>query len=486
MNVSMNQHVLKGAAWLGVSKTIIQLFNVIIFLYVANLLTPADYALMGIAVLLIGILDMTTEFGLGEAIVQRKDLTPEIINTVFIVTAFIGVCITGLSIMLAGMVQDFFAMPGVAEVIHVLSFVLLLKSLTIVPYKLMERHLEFRNKAMIDMVAKFVSLTAAAVLAYSGFGVWALVYTQIIQAAITFVGTAFCKPFKPSFRIFQIGMIKDMLVFGVRIIALRFSWYMRDQSDKFIGGKFLEKSEFGYYSYGFQLTRIVQDIIYSVMNTISVPLLAKLQADDDKVNHAYLRLVKYCALVTLPVFIGGLVLSREFFDLFLSDHWLPAEPVFKVACFVQILRMMNAPNENLFIALGKPQYSMNMNLLSVIMLIASFVVAVKWKMAGLIMAWVVVLPVVYVLWTYFTLAMRGLRVRQYLAALKPAIYGSLMMVIILMAGQSLLMSDGASMNQYALAWKMVLMIIGGALSYVLSAYLADKTILSLVRTKNQR
>jgi PST family polysaccharide transporter len=446
-------------------------------IYIANTLSPNDYALMGIGMILIGFLNLVTEFGLGDAIVQKKNVSHDNLVSVFWFALITGFLASLICYLFSTPIETFYHMPGVANIIKVLSGMLILKSVSIVPYKLIEKKMRLRVKAIVDTFSKLASILAAVALAYWGYGVWALVHAQIVYALSITVMSFIFEPFIP--RLFmRFHEIRDMMGFGLRIIALRFTWYLRGSLDKIIGGKFLTNLNFGYYSFGFKLVFNIQTIVHNIMNIISVPLLSKIQDDDIAVNYNYLMLVKYASVFVLPIFLGGFILSEELIGLFFAEKWAPMIKVFKISCLLQILTVMNSINENLFIAVGKPQYSLRVNLLGLILFGSSFLLGVQWGITGLLKTWMIVLPIFSMAWNGFTLFKRKISVFAYFTNIKPAILGSIVMLSTIMALKEVHLSNVFMNGRIGMALHLLTLIIIGGLSYTAGTYVADKTIIT--------
>lgn len=480
MNEKLKHDIVKGTTWLSISKILTQLYTFVINIYIANILVPDDYALMGIGLLVIILLQVMHEFGYGTALVQRlKDFSREEINSIFWFIGFIGAILSVICYISSQFIETYFNKPGLKPIIMVLSWVIFLNTVTIVPYKLIERKMKFKLKATIDLVSKVLSLSFAGILAYLGYGVWALVYAQIFHAVVVGVISFHFEPFRPMFKL-NFKVIIDMMTFSLNIIALRLVWYFRRNIDQIIGGKFLGSLDFGYYSFSFRLVAPFIDTIKNVMSTISLPMLAKLQKEDDQFDQAYLNIIKYCALVAFPIFVGGSILSDELIYVILPEKWAPVMKIFNIICLIQIFRIMIAPNEEMFVALGKPSYSLFFNLLITIVLLFAFLFGVKRGIDGLLLVWLITMPIIYIVWTYIILKYRNITVGLYFEKIKPALFGSMMMLFVLYVLKRLMLSP-LDIDRFIAAYYLAGLIFIGGTTYLLIVHLIDKTIIPSIK-----
>jgi O-antigen/teichoic acid export membrane protein len=434
---------------------------------------------MGVSMAVIAMMDYLSEFGLGEVITQRKNLLRSEINCIFWFSVLIGLILSTICYFSAQYFELFFGKDGIKELLQVLSMILILKSLTVVPYKLLERKLKFNKKAVIDLTSKTISLSLAVIFASLGFGVWALVYSQVINAVGILLLSFISEPFMPYIA-FREKKFFEMISFGSKIIVLRFLWYVKNMTDKIIGGKILLTQDFGFYAYAFQLASSAQYVIHNIMNIISVPVLSKLQDDNEKINRAFLILVKYTSLVIFPIFIGGSILSDDIIRVLLPAKWLPAAPIFSVACLVQIYRMMNATYENLYIAKGKPQYSIIMNALTGAIFLVGFIFCVRWGISGLLFAWMVILPIEFAGWTLFTLRNCKINFSDYLKSIEITIFGTVAMIIAITCLKCTLLNYFMTDERLKILPYLLLTIIAGALSYFAVIFLKNREIFTFL------
>lgn len=469
-------HFANSVAWLGMSRVALYGSTFISTIYVANLLAPADYALMGVANILIGLLNHLAECGLGHAVIQKKELSDEQMVSVFWLTTLTGTFFSVICFFFSGCVETFFDSPGVSNVVRALSGILFLTSVSILPYKLMERKMRFKLKAIIDLISKLLSVLSTVVFAYLGYGVWSLVTGQLVNSLSLALFSYAFEPFRPQLLL-KYKEIKSMMTFGLNILGLRVAWYTRANIDNVIGGRYLSALDFGYYSFAFKMTSNVESVFHSTMSTISLPVLARMQENDQKVNHTYLQLVRYASLLCFPVFIGIVILSPEIVTVFLARRWAPIVTILQTACFVQMVRVISSVNESLFVAVGKPNYSLKANLMQMAILAGSFLWTVKWGVTGMITTWAVMLPLFFFGWTGFTLYYRRINPVSYLKGISPALLGSVLMLTVLSFLKRTVSFQNHFPGTMGQVINMCILIIFGGIVYLGFIYIMDKSII---------
>ena len=424
----MKSKTIKGILSLSLAQLAVKAMTLLLMLYLAKILSPKEFSLIGVALVVIGFFDLMAELGLGSAIVQWQHLTDEIIDRIFWITIITGSVLSIISFFCSSYIELFFQKNGTAQIVRVLSPIMFINALYAVPYRLIVRKQLFSMKARIDLLAKGVSTVFSFLLAFWGYGVWALVYPQLLNSVVKMILSYWKTSYFPRKLIWAEDW-KEIVAFGVRIVGLRATWYLRSQSDKVICGRYFEAVEFGYYTFAFQLARSVQDVIQGVLSTVSLPLLASKQSDNAAFNRAFLDLVKYTQLVAFPIFIGGIMLGKDLLSVISETKWVNATGIFQVACVVALLRIINSNAEDVFIALKKPHYSIRMNITSILVLSCAFYVGTGYGLIGVSIAWLSVLPIIVGGWVFFTTRSIKVSVADYFKALYPGILGCIIMAI---------------------------------------------------------
>lgn len=419
----MSADIRRGALSLGLSRVVIQLLSATVLVVLARLLDPQDFALFAIAFLFINFLDLMSEAGLGLALIQVKDLTREVANGIFWVSLSFGCTLFLMGIFSANYIETFFGKSGVAEIIRWLSVVLIINAASAVPYKYLERQQNFKARARIDLYASGIGFTVSGTAAITGAGIWSLVLGQLVTALSKLYFSYLRSEYRPGFVSLK-SISPKLLGFGARIIGLRLVWYAKDQVDKLVAGKYLGHLDFGYYSFAFQLTRSVQDIIKNVVSTISFSILSREQERINFFNVKLLRIYRYAAIVSIPVFLIGIVLAEPLIVIVFSEKWRSSVPIFQVFCVVQTLSIFATIVDDAFVAQGRTALPVKMNVAQAILLGAGFYVGALYGISGILVAWILGLPLLSAVWIRVLLKTQGIPLREYLHALMPALMGA--------------------------------------------------------------
>lgn len=427
-----NRTLLMGAGWLCASKLITQVLSFVANLYIANMIGPTGYALVGLGLAVIYLVDNLAEFGMGVAIISKRNITEAEISASFYINMVLALVLVAGCYASSGLMERFFDKAGLGSVLNVLALGVALRAAGIVPYKLLEKQLRFREKSLIDIISKASSSCVALGLAYLGYGIWAIVFGQIVQSGAAVGLSFFFRPYVPRIR-FRLAETRELLAFSLNVFVLKITWYFKNQSDQLVGGKLLSGAEFGIYSLGFQLARNIQDILHAVISTLSLPALSSVEHDKQAFRTLVVTLLRYSSMLALPVFIGGALCADQIIAAFMTDKWLPASETFRFACIVQIFRTAASSYENIFIALNRTGFTITLNAATIVAQVAGFIVGSQFGAFGLSLSWAALSAIAFFSWSGIVSRTIEIPILQMLKPLAAPLAATLLMAATVLA-----------------------------------------------------
>ncbi len=169
-------------------------------LILARLLVPADFGLVAYASLAIGVFELFKELGFSSALIFRRDDVEEAANTTFVAVLATSVSLYILAFFTSPLVADFFRNPALTDVLRVLSLTMVISSVSQVPITLMAKGMGFKKKVIPEMIAEVIASSISVVLALLGWGVWSIVYGQLILATMVSIYVWFLCPRPPTWK----------------------------------------------------------------------------------------------------------------------------------------------------------------------------------------------------------------------------------------------------------------------------------------------
>jgi PST family polysaccharide transporter len=339
--------------WVAWGSGAMAVLKVVVLILLTRLLSPADFGLVGAALVVIGFSLNFSQVGLGPAVVQRPNLEPRHVSTAFVASTAFGFIVGAVIWLCAPLIAQFFRMEHLTPVVRWLALVFPISGIATVPDSLLSRALRFRLIANRDVLAYGLGYGIIGVgTALLGWGVWALVAAQLAQTVIrTGILLWAAHPFlhaRPTWASFV-----ELMEYGVGQSAARMGVILANQVDNLVVGRWLGAVALGLYSRAYQLMSVPTALLGDVLDRVLFPTMARVQDDPRRLGSAYLQGVAVMALVTLPAGVIAAVLAPDLVVVAFGARWEALVPPFQVLALGMIFRTSSRMSDSLSRATGR-------------------------------------------------------------------------------------------------------------------------------------
>ncbi|MBN1912736.1 MAG: MOP flippase family protein [Pirellulales bacterium] len=412
-------NVYSAVRWSAVAKYGAQVVEMATSLYVARIVAPECYGLLGMAIVITGFLQIFQNLGFGAALIQRKEINDRLTSSLFYVSlAFSSLLALGL-VALAPLFSWFYGDNRVGPIIAILSVTIVLFSLGLVPSSLLTRRMAFQKLAWVDIFVSVVRAVSVIALALAGWGVWALVWSSIAGSVTnTFLLYLFCD-WRPRW-FFYWSEIRSVFGFGANLTGFSIMNYVSQNADNLIIGAFLGATPLGYYSLGYRILLLPREAVTGVLNRVLFPAFCRIRDDDNRLSEAYLRVCGAIAFITFPMMTGIAIVAEPFVDIILGPRWLPAVPVICILAPLGMLQSISSTTGQIYLAKGKVHWMLRLVMFGSIVHTTGFAVGVVWGITGVAYAYVVTASLMLLVDYHFIFTLvHGLNHRSMLRTLMP-------------------------------------------------------------------
>lgn len=201
-NDNLTRKTFSGTLYLITSGSIQLILKIGVLAVLARLVSPKEFGLMGIAVVIVEFSKLFSQMGVGPCIVQKKDLEERHLTTGFTLSLLLGLFFAGSLILLAPVFQSFFKMDGLQNILRAISSIFLVNSVTVTGQALLQRNMKFKLIASVEVLSYALGYgVVGIVMAYLGMGVWALVIANLSQALLSSSFYIILQPFSKRLRL---------------------------------------------------------------------------------------------------------------------------------------------------------------------------------------------------------------------------------------------------------------------------------------------
>lgn len=386
--MSIREKAIQGVLWSALQNWGSQVGSLLVFFLLARLLTPEAFGLVAMANIFLAFMQIFLQQGFAQSLIQRQDLEPDHIDTAFWTNLAIGACLTGFGLIAAGWVAAQFQQPQLVPILQVLSLLFLITACGNVQQALLERAFNFRATATRALAATLVGGVAGIGLALTGFGVWSLVGQQVIQELIGTLVLWQASDWRPRFKV-SLPHFWQLFHFGMPILGFNFLNFLNSRADDLLIGYFLGAAPLGYYSIAYRILGVMQQLLVQTSQQIALPTFSRLQSDLEQFRQAFYTATQLTSLIAFPAFLGVLALAPELVVMLFGEQWIPSIPVLQVLSLAGIFQSISFFKSSVFMAMGKPSWSLWLSLLTVVLNLIGFSIAVRWGIVAVAAAFVI-------------------------------------------------------------------------------------------------
>ncbi len=428
----LDRTLLRGVTWTGGIKGITLLFSWASTVIVARILSPADYGLVAMATVYLGLTTMITDFGLGSAIVALRDLSADLAAQLHAVSTMIGIAAFGISCLVAVPLSRFFATRALVPVIIVLSSALVLDALRVVPTSILARGLRFKSLSLLEGFKVLTAVGFTLALAASGATYWALVLGNVVASlAVTlFVLIVLPQRFAtPRFR-----ALKSTLAFSSHFLMGQLAWYGYSNADFVVAGRVLGRIALGEYTLAWTLTSAPADKIMAIFGRVMPTMLAAVQRDVAALRRYFLLFTEALAILIVPASLGLALVAKDFVLLVFGTKWAAAVVPLQLLCAYTAIHILGTVTTPVLQVTGQASFPARCGVLTLAILPPAFFFSGnRWGTVGIAAIWLSVYPLVLIPVYVRVFRTLSLRMRDYLACLGPTLISAALMAAVVLA-----------------------------------------------------
>lgn len=387
-SLNLRQKALLGVFWSAIESWGRQFISFGVFFLLARLLGPETFGLVALSSIFLNFLQVFVDQGFSQAIIQRKDLEPEHLDTAFWTNLGMGIFLATITISSANLIAVFFKEPAIIPIIRCLSVTFLLIAFSSVQNAILQRQLAFKSLAKRTLIGVLIGGLVGVTMALSGFGVWSLVAQQITSSLVQVLVLWRVSDWRPGLRFSQ-RHFQELFSFGINVLGMNIFNFFNRRSDDFLIGYFLGSVALGYYTVAYKLLLVLTELLTSVIAKVSLPTFARLQEEPERLRNALYQAIKLTSLITFPGFFGMVILAPEIVRVIFGEQWLPSIPVMQVLNLIGILYAYFYFNSAVIMAMGKPAWKLALDGVQAVTNILAFAIAVQWGIVAVAAAYVI-------------------------------------------------------------------------------------------------
>lgn len=398
---SIKEDTLKGTKWSAIERFFVQGIQFLLGLIMARLLSPSDYGTVGMLAIFYAVSQTFIDSGFSNALIRKVDRTEEDFSTVFYVNVGIAIVCYCVLFSIAPWVADFFGIQILCPILRVQSVNLIINSLMGVQVAQLTINIDFKALAKRAMFATLISGITGVILAYAGFGVWALVYQSILSAIINLIFIwVYCRWY-PKKR-FSSKSFNELFGYGSKLLASGLLHTIYMNLTTLIIGKYFSSKDLGFYTRGTQLAQFPCNNINSVLQRVTFPILAKIQNEDEHLIRVYRKYICMTSMIIFFVCTLLAALGNPVIIFLLTDKWTDAIIYLQIFSFAIMFDHICSINLNLLQVKGRSDLFLRLEIIKKTISVAILFASIPFGVIGICISKIIYTQIAVFINTYYT------------------------------------------------------------------------------------
>lgn len=361
MAKSDRNSVLLNFIWRFAERCGAQLVTFVVSIVLARILAPEDYGQIALITVFTTIMQVFVDSGLGLALIQKKDADDLDFSSVFYFN-FV-VCLALYSIMFIGApyIAAFYKDISLTPIIRVISLTIVISGVKGIQQSYVSRNMLFKRFFFSTLGGTIFSAFLGIGLAYSGFGVWAIVAQQLSNTAIDTLILWLTVKWRPK-KMFSWERLKSLLSFGWKMLVSSLLDTVYNNIRSLIIGKMYSSADLAYYNQGKQFPHTIVNNINTSIDSVLLPSMSSAQDDRARVKAMTRRSITISTYIMAPMMMGLAFCAKPIVQLVLTDKWLPCVPFLRIFCITYMFYPIHTANLNAIKAMGRSDYFLKLEI----------------------------------------------------------------------------------------------------------------------------
>lgn len=452
----MKNKVLVNMLWRFAERCGAQGVAFVVSIILARLLDPSVYGTIALVTVFTAILNVFIDSGFGSALIQKKDADDVDFSTVFYFNVTICVFLYLVMFFSAPLIADFYRDTSLVPIIRVLSLTLIISGVKNIQQAYVSRTLQFKRFFFATLGGTLGAAIIGITLAYSGFGVWALVIQQLFNALVDTIILWFTVKWRPKKK-FSFQRLKGLFSYGWKLLVSALLDTGYNNVRQLIIGRLYTSADLGYYNKGKQFPNIIITNVNTAIDSVIFPVISSKQNDKSEVKRFTRQAIRVSSFIIWPVVIGLAASAETVVELLLTEKWLPCVPYLQIFCIVYGFWPIHTANLNAIKAVGRSDIFLKLEIIKKIIGVISIIVSVPFGVMPMALAYLATSPISAIVNATPNRKLLGYKYKEQLKDILPSL-----LISLIMGGCVLLIG----MLQINLILVLLLQVVTGAVIYI--------------------
>lgn len=397
---SLKEKTAKGLFWGVVGNGIQQILNLLFGIFLARMLTPADYGMVGMLSIFTAIANNLQESGFIITLANKKHVTHDDYNSVFWFSLVTGVILYTILFFTAPLIALYYRQPDITPLARILFLSFVISSTMTAQSAYLFRNLMVREKAISQFPALVISGSVGIIMAYNGMSYWGIATQTLLYVTVISICFWYFSPWRPTFS-FKLQPIKEMFAFSSKVLLTNILTQINNNIFSTIIGRVYTPRDVGLYTQSNKWNYLCSSLVSGTINSVAQPVLAQTENEIDRQTNIFRKMMKFTTYLSFPVMLGLALIAPEFIWITITDKWIECVPLLQMLCIWGAFMPLTTLYTNLIMSHGKSNIYMWNTIATGITQIIAILLVYPYGLKTMIAIYVAINCIWLVVWHYF-------------------------------------------------------------------------------------
>lgn len=433
--MSLRADTIKGFSWSFIEQASNKVIQFIIGIILARLLSPSEFGLIGMITIFITLAESLASGGFVQALIRKNNCNSADYNTAFLFNIIVASTFYFVLLVIAPLIAGFYNQPSLTQIIRILCITIVIDSLSFVQRAKLLKKIDFKIFARISIISQTLSGIFGIVLAFKGFGVWSLVIKMISSRVFEGFQLWLFNKWLPTLT-FNKESFKELFSFGSRLLISNTLERVSKNIYLLVIGKLFQASELGFYTRANQFKNLISEQTLTIVQRVTLPVLAKIQDDDTKLKIVFEKLLKMVSFLTFPIIIFLIIASKSMILSLIGEKWMKSVLYLQLIAGSAFFYPIGELNINILQVKGRSDLILKMQYIKKLFILPVIIIGFFFGMIPLLIAIVVLSVIEFVFSSYYSERFISYSVQaQFYEMFKTAVFPSIVGIIVFILGE---------------------------------------------------
>ena len=417
-NQNLKEKTAQGLFWSFLSSGGIQLLNLIIGIFLARLLSPAEYGIVGVLAIFTLIAGNLQESGFGVALVNIKDIKHNDYNAVFWFNTAMSLLLYLILFLCAPLIAGFYHQPALVPLSRYLFLAFIFAALSISPNAMLARSLKMKEKAITSLSALVISGIVGVVMAFNGVSYWSLATQQILYNVVICFGRYYYTRWCPTFKV-DFTPVKQMFSFSYKVLITSVLTTINNNVLTVIFGRLFPVHAVGNFTQANKWNNMANQLVSNTVAQVAQPVLTRINDDNERQRRVFGKMLRFTAFLAFPAMFGLALVAPQLIISTIGEKWLESIPLLQILCVSGAFIPLYTVYQNLFLSQGKSDVYMWLTIGQIAIMLTAVIACHSFGIKTMVIAFACVNVLWLLAWQVFASRLIGYRFTSMLRDLLP-------------------------------------------------------------------